>query len=209
MPRSLPCSLPLIPVVLLAAAPAQAHHAMDGATPMTFGQGLLSGLAHPVIGLDHLAFLVVLALLAFAAGGRARYALPLAFVTATVLGAGGYLAMGAMPWVEALIALSVVAGGLAVVLGGRPSILPLAAVLALFGLFHGYAYGEAIVGAEPTPLLAYLLGFTLVQYALVAAILRGLEAIERRSAPLRARLARWTGGAAVAVGGLTLAAAVA
>ena len=30
-------------------------------------------------------------------------------------------------------------------------------------MFHGYAYGEAIVGAQPTPLVAYLVGFTLVQ----------------------------------------------
>ncbi len=34
------------------------------------------------------------------------------------------------------------------------------------GAVHGYAYGEAIVGAESTPLLAYLCGFTLVQFAI-------------------------------------------
>ncbi len=37
---------------------------------------------------------------------------------------------------------------------------------ALAGLFHGYAYGESIVGAEPSPLAAYLLGFTLLQAAI-------------------------------------------
>jgi urease accessory protein len=37
------------------------------------------------------------------------------------------------------------------------------------GIVHGYAYGEAIVGAEPTPLVAYLAGFTLVQLAIVLA----------------------------------------
>ncbi len=31
------------------------------------------------------------------------------------------------------------------------------------GVFHGYAYGEAIVGAEMNPLVAYLAGFTVIQ----------------------------------------------
>lgn len=34
---------------------------------------------------------------------------------------------------------------------------------ALAGIFHGYAYGEGIFGAETTPLVAYLIGFTLIQ----------------------------------------------
>jgi len=39
---------------LLAVDPAFALHAMAGATPTSFSEGLLSGLGHPVIGLDHL-----------------------------------------------------------------------------------------------------------------------------------------------------------
>src|SRR5262249_57584778 len=42
----------------LATVPAFAHHMMGGRTPSTFMEGLLSGLGHPVIGLDHLAFLL-------------------------------------------------------------------------------------------------------------------------------------------------------
>src|SRR6266704_2613236 len=37
---------------------AWAHHFMGGGPPETFAQGLLSGLGHPVIGLDHAAFIV-------------------------------------------------------------------------------------------------------------------------------------------------------
>ena len=44
----------------LAAFPAFAHHMMGGRTPSTFMEGLLSGLGHPVIGLDHFAFLVAI-----------------------------------------------------------------------------------------------------------------------------------------------------
>ena len=45
-------------------APAWAHHAMDMALPQTFSQGLLSGLGHPVIGIDHLAAIVGVGMLA-------------------------------------------------------------------------------------------------------------------------------------------------
>src|SRR5438552_1104114 len=37
---------------------AWAHHFMGGGPPETFAQGLLSGLGHPVIGLDHAAFIL-------------------------------------------------------------------------------------------------------------------------------------------------------
>ena len=41
-----------------------------------------------------------------------------------------------------------------------------AAIFAFAGLFHGHAYGEAVFGAEATPVIAYLLGFGLVQWAI-------------------------------------------
>jgi hypothetical protein len=49
---------------MLLATPASAHHAMGGATPSNLWEGLLSGLAHPVIGLDHLAFVIAAGLIA-------------------------------------------------------------------------------------------------------------------------------------------------
>ena len=45
-------------LILFASGPASAHHAMGGKTPTTFAEGMLSGLGHPVIGADHLAFLI-------------------------------------------------------------------------------------------------------------------------------------------------------
>ena len=35
-------------------------HIMDGKTPSTFAEGLLSGVGHPIIGADYLAFLLAL-----------------------------------------------------------------------------------------------------------------------------------------------------
>ena len=45
---------------LMAPQPALAHHALGGRIPSNFFEGFLSGLAHPVIGLDHLAFVVAI-----------------------------------------------------------------------------------------------------------------------------------------------------
>jgi len=154
-------------VVALAASayPALAHHPMGGQTPDTLTTGLLSGLGHPVIGVDHLAFIVAVGIAAAFAGNRLLS--PLAFVAATVVGCLLQVGGIALPAAEIVIAASILILG-AVVLSGRmigaPALLGLFAVA---GLFHGWAYGTAIVGAEATPLLAYLLGFAAVQYAIV------------------------------------------
>jgi urease accessory protein len=65
-------------------------------------------------------------------------------------------------------------------------------------LFHGYAYGESIYGAERTPLAAYLLGLIVIQSAIATAV----ALLARRSveAALRIRLA----GAVIAGVGLAV-----
>ena len=53
-------SLLAIPALLIA-TPAWAHHVMGGRLPSTFLEGLLSGLGHPVLGPEHLRFLIAVA----------------------------------------------------------------------------------------------------------------------------------------------------
>ena len=86
----------------LAAAPALAHHPMGGATPSTLAQGLLSGIGHPIVGLDHLAFVIAVGIAAALLGSR--FLLPLAFIGATILGTLVHLAAVGLPAVEAVIA---------------------------------------------------------------------------------------------------------
>lgn len=156
--------------VLLTPRWANAHHAMDGALPGTFADGLLSGLAHPVIGVDHLALL----LLVGAYSGTTRLGTgPLAaFVAATLLGCLVHVARLDLPQVETGIASSLVVMGVAACFLTKPARAVTALVLWCVGLLHGYAYGESIVGAEPTPLLAYLLGLSVVQFILGALVFR-------------------------------------
>jgi urease accessory protein len=46
--------------LLANAGTASAHHLMGGKIPSSFAEGVASGLGHPIIGPDHLAFLIAL-----------------------------------------------------------------------------------------------------------------------------------------------------
>ncbi len=178
-------------LAILALAPvAHAHHPMGGMTPSTFTEGMLSGIGHPIIGIDHLAFLVVAALLSFTLRGNARYLVPMAFIAATVAGTLIHLGAADLPMSETVIALSALLGGLAVMFKGSLPALLLGSLFAIFGVYHGYAYGEAIVGAEQTPLLSYLLGFAVTQYAIIAGGVVLLSALATRSARLQSLAVR-------------------
>ena len=146
---------------------AHAHHPMGGETPSTLSAGLLSGIGHPIIGLDHLAFVLAVGIAATLT--QRRSLMPLAFVAATIVGTLLHLQSISLPFVEIVIALSVAGLGL-MLMSGRPfSPAVYAFMFALAGLFHGHAYGEAVFGAEATPVLAYLAGFGLTQYLIAIA----------------------------------------
>ncbi|MBB3020719.1 urease accessory protein [Microvirga lupini] len=182
---------------LAAATPALAHHPMGGMTPATFTQGLLSGFGHPVIGLDHLAALVGVGLVAsrFARG----LTLPAFWMVAMAAGVGLHLASFDLPYTEALVALSVVAIGLAATIRTTLPYSLIAALFAAGGAVHGYALGESIIGAEATPLAAYLVGLVAVQTALTTGVAFAARSIAKGSLAAPAlRLA----GVAVAVTGV-------
>ncbi|WP_439599368.1 HupE/UreJ family protein [Falsiroseomonas sp.] len=173
--------------LLLLAGPAAAHHPMGGELPSTLWHGLASGLAHPVIGPDHLAFLLAIGLVAGLAGwGWMR---PLSFALASLAGvAAGWLGLW-LPAVEWLVAATLLLAGLLLLAGPAPRRAGWELLLPLAGLAHGQAYAEAMIGAEATPVLAYLVGLALVQGLVVL----GVAALARRmmglSRPLVARLA--------------------
>ena len=173
---------------LLLASPAVAHHPLGGEAPQTVFHGLISGLAHPVIGLDHLAF-VVLVGLAAALAGRSL-AGPFAFIAATLAGTAVHLAGVMLPLAELVITASVVGLGAALVMGRQVAGPVALAGFAFAGLFHGWAYGEAVIGSTPMPVFAYLLGFGVVQFAIAAgvAILAG-RLLQQGQGALQARLA--------------------
>ena len=178
--RRLPLALAAAPAALLvlAVAPAQAHHALDlfHWKPTAFN-GLLSGLLHPVIGPDHLLFLLALSLVGL--GQRAVWMLSLLAVG--LLGSWGGLLLPGLPGAEVMVALSLAVMAL-VLLGWLPRWL----LLPAFAL-HGYVLSASVLGWSTMPVAAYLLGLALSQGLLLFA---SLQLLSRSAAALAERTRR-------------------
>lgn len=150
----------LAAVTILAPSLAFAHHPTGGMMPTTLWHGFLSGIGHPVLGPDHLAFIVGIGLL-MAISRRLAW-LPLAFVATLIPGVLVHAAGIGIGPAEVIVALSVAVLGIALLAEARISPAVMASAVAVAGFFHGYAFGETIVGAEPTPILAYLVGLAVM-----------------------------------------------
>lgn len=174
--------------LLLLAPAAQAHHLMDllqmQPTPIS---GLISGLLHPVIGPDHLLFLLALALV----GLQRRLRWMLTLLATGLIGSAAGLLLPGLPGGEALVSLSLVAVGL--VLFER---LPAALLLPAFAL-HGYVLSASVLGWSPTPLATYLLGLMLSQGAL---LLLSLTLLRRLADRLAVRGRQLVAAALIGVG---------
>ncbi|MGA7937058.1 MAG: HupE/UreJ family protein [Kovacikia sp.] len=170
--------------LLSLATPALAHHAMGGKMPSNSIEGFLSGIAHPLIGPDHFAFIVSVGLLA--ATRKQGIVIPVAFVLAAMLGTGMHLAKLNVPGIELFVSGSIVLFGVLLAMKNTLNTVTVAGLSILAGLFHGYAYGEAIFGAKMTPLLSYLAGFTIIQLGVsLAAFWIGQRVVLNRPKALR------------------------
>lgn len=160
--RRLFLGLGLPSAFLALTAPAYAHHALGGKLPIGFGQGLLSGLAHPVIEVDHLAF--VLAVGVLTAVSQRGFWLPVWFVGGTVFGCllnAGSLQLQPAFWMMPASAL-LIGGYLAAGRENRDDGWHKWLFL-VAGALHGLAYSQAIIGSENNSLQGYLLGFAIMQ----------------------------------------------
>ena len=188
----------VVGISLLLASPAEAHHMTGGRLPATQFEGLMSGLAHPIIGLDHLLALVAIGMLcAWFARGRLLAAI---FALSGLLGTGLHLMRVTIPAGELIVAVTVVVFGILVVAQSRRraegASIPawLMPLIAAGGVFHGYAYGESIVGAQRGPLVAYLIGFTIIQLATLLFVRYLTDRVSTRSQAAGGRLPALLGG---------------
>lgn len=160
-----------VAALAISASPALAHHPLAGQPMETFTHGLLSGFGHPLLGFDHLFFVIAVGIAAIYTG-YSRLA-PAAYILAML---GGCLMMSAgigLPFKEIVIGASLLVVGV-IVLSGRALGLPLAmALFAMFGLFHGSAFGDAIAGQEAgvgtSVMIGYLIGLGILQYGIALA----------------------------------------
>lgn len=179
-----------LPGLMLLAPVAGAH------TLGVEGAGFAAGVAHPLVGLDHLLALLGAGLWAGWLGARARYLLPGGFL-AGMLG-GVLLAWGGvgLPGVEPMIVLSVLLFGLLAASAARPSVGLASVLLCVFALFHGQAHGtELPQTADP---LAYVLGLLLASAAVQLAAARLADGL---CGGRFSTVVRVAGGAVAALGG--------
>ncbi|TMM52959.1 HupE/UreJ family protein [Sulfitobacter sabulilitoris] len=181
--------------LVLSASPALAHHPLDGLPMQTFGQGLLSGVGHPILGLDHLFFVAVAGIAAHVA--RAPLIGVLGYVLSMLAGCMIVASGAAFPLQEAVIALSLLVVGGLLALGRVPTPRVLIALLAGFGLFHGAAFSDGIAGQEGGASLPVLLGYLAGLAVTQAAIACIAGALTARATRMAAQL---TGAMAGGVG---------
>ncbi len=161
--------------LFLSTGTASAQDLLRGKAPATLADGLFSGIGHPVIGPDYLAFLLALGI---AVGVfRLSFINPFLFVAAMVGGVAIHVGGIFLPAADLMVPVSVLIAGLMLIVEER---IPPACWMAVFvaaGLFHGYTYGDSINGAEAVPLIAYVIGLAAVQTVMtigVAFATRGL-----------------------------------
>ncbi|OMG63136.1 protein hupE [Stutzerimonas balearica] len=179
--------------LLLSPALAFAHPGHDHA-------GVMSGLAHPLFGIDHLLAMLAVGLWAAQQQGAARWALPLTFVATMLF--GGLLGFAGieMPLMETGIAGSVLALGLLVALAVRPPVAIAAGLTALFAASHGVAHGLEL------PALSSPWGYAAGFVAATAALHAAGYAMARSLPQVAAPLVRMAGVASALTGAWLLAA---
>ncbi|WP_016949555.1 HupE/UreJ family protein [Anabaena sp. PCC 7108] len=162
-------------------------------------EGLIWGIADPVIALDRLAGIVAIGLLA-ARFGRGAW-IGASFVIAALCGQIIHLYQLNLLGTEIAIAIFTIAFGIILVQQIQLSWLVIAIVSAAAGLFQGYADGESILGAGIVTVVTYIIGVTLTQSVIFlcsresGAIMGGKEI-----QPILASKIRWAGLAFCGIG---------
>lgn len=199
MRRSLAAVLSLIALALVALPGVACAHIVQGEAV-----GFVSGFSHPVSGLDHIVAMVAVGLWGAQLGRPAIWLLPVTFPL--VMAVGGFVGLIGLhlPGSEIAIALSGFCLGAAVLTELRPPMWAAAALVGLFGLFHGYAHGAELPPGQNA--LLYSLGFVIATGLLHASGI-ALGLIHRW--PWGRLALRGTGGLIAACGGFFLWTAVA
>jgi len=185
-------------LLILAATVAPAFAHLDPAEHGSFA----AGFSHPLFGLDHILAMVAVGLWAALLGGRSVFMVPTAFVGTMMAGFAAALAGLGLPFVEPVIAASVVVIGLlALVALQVPTIVGMVMV-GFFALFHGYAHGGELGGAGAW---SFAVGFAIATALLHAiGVGIGLGAGRLAGGPAGRMVTRLAGGL-TALGGLWIA----
>ena len=121
--------------------------------------GFLSGLSHPVSGLDHVLAMIAVGLWGAQLGAPAMWLLPVAFPM--MMAFGGMLGLMGIPvpGIEVGIAVSGIVLGALILGETKMPLIGALLVVAFFAIFHGHAHGTEL--AQGQNAMLYSLGFVL------------------------------------------------
>ena len=119
--------------------------------------GVLTGVRHPVSGLDHVLAMIAVGLWGAQLGAPALWLLPVTFPMLMALGGLVGLLGVPLPGIEIGIAASAILLGLAVMSALRPPLAVAVVLVAGFAIFHGHAHGTELPPGENA--LLYSMGF--------------------------------------------------
>ncbi len=139
-----------------------AHHFIEGEVPENFLQGLISGIAHPIIGIDHLVFLIFTTLIVYLISKKIFFIS--LFIFSTVLGSLLTIININLPILELSIIISILLTGVSFFIYKNISNSILLLIFIIFGIFHGNAYGKTIIEALAPIQVSYIIGLVLVQF---------------------------------------------
>lgn len=196
---------------LTAASGAHGHHPMGGQAPMSLFEGLLSGLGHPLIEPGHALFLVGASFLVAMTKGPLRPGLVLLMLHVLASAVGTAVTLlptltgETLRWGLALSMLALVPG---LWIGRLPAASGARAIAVATGIAQGLVFGEAVIGVEPSPRLAYLAGLAIMQGCMTISLCVAIRAGMLRAPRVTGLGARALAGSlvagsvAIAAGGL-------
>ena len=131
--------------------------ALEAHTKKDEASGFLSGLRHPISGLDHVLAMIAVGLWGAQLGAPAIWVLPIAFPMVMALGGMMGLLGIPLPGTEYGIAASMILLGAVVLLELKPPLWIAALLVSFFAIFHGHAHGTELPPGQDG--LLYSMGF--------------------------------------------------
>ena len=133
-----------------------AHHPLAGGPMLNFSDGFLSGIGHPILGLDHLAFIFGIGLISYLSRNLLNYSVT--FIGGTLVGLFSIIFGFFLPFYELIISFTLLILGYFIISKNNNRFKKL--IFSIFGIFHGWAYG-AILSNEVKLNIDVVLGYSL------------------------------------------------
>ncbi len=143
-----------------------AHHPLNGGVMENFNDGFLSGIGHPILGLDHLLFIIGIGLISFLSKRFLNFSFT--FISGTILGLVSMIYGLYLPFYEIIISFTLLLLGYLIL--ARRQIGYNGLLFTLFGVFHGWAYGAIFsndVKLNIDVLFGYSLGLLFTQLTIL------------------------------------------